>query len=341
MLLKTYLRNGGSLFSNNMVDNVVTLYGEEATPTWLDDDMLDVYQRYIKTNNSKREIYSDTEDMEDITEEVQERTELLFISNYLKYQHLHDLFIAEYNPIWNVDGTETTTRNLTDNKTTSAGGTDTTTHNTTDARTTSNTETLNTSDARTTSNTETLNTSDARTTSNTETLNTSDARTTSNTETLNNTDTTTYNTTDSKTSTTAKTTFDSSAFLDTERVTESASKTGTEATAHAGTVGNAGSDTLLKTGTVGNAGSDTLLKTGTVGNAGTDTLLRTGTDTTQHTSNGTDATAVHETISFTRGGNIGVTSTQDLATQEMNYANKINFVKIVCNDIVREICYMC
>ena len=313
MILKTYLRNGGNLFSDNMVDNVVTLYGEEATPTWLDDDMLDVYQRYIKANNSKREIYSDTEDMEDITEEVQERTELLFISNYLKYQHLHDLFIAEYNPIWNVDGTETTTRNLTDNKTTSAGGTDTTTHNTTDARTTSNTETLN------------------------------------------NTDTTTYNTTDSKTSTTAKTTFDSSAFLDTERVTESAGKTGTEATAHAGTVGNAGSDTLLKTGTVGNAGTDTLLKTGTVGNAGTDTLLktgtvgnagtdtllRTGTDTTQHTSNGTDATAVHETISFTRGGNIGVTSTQDLATQEMNYANKINFVKIVCNDIVREICYMC
>ena len=63
MILRTYLRNGGNLFGDNMVDNITTLYGEESTPTWLDDDMLEVYQRYIKANNSRREIYSDTEDM--------------------------------------------------------------------------------------------------------------------------------------------------------------------------------------------------------------------------------------------------------------------------------------
>lgn len=259
MILKTYLKTK-HLFSADMVDNITALYGtSEEPPTWLEDDMLAVYERYIKSNMSRREIFSDTDKIEEIEEEVQERTELLFMSNYLKYQHLHDLFTAEYNPIWNVDGTETTTRNLTDNKTSTGSGSDTVTHNTT------------------------------------------------NTTTHNVTDTATYNTTEGGTSTDGRTTFDASTFYDTDKTIESKTHTGT--------------DTNAKTGTEATA--------------------ITGTEGTQRTSNGTDAQTVNETIQHTRGGNIGVTSTQDLATQEMRYAEQINFIKIVCRDIVREICLAC
>lgn len=42
----------------------------------------------------------------DILDDVQEYIDDLFTVNTWKYAHLYDIYVAEYNPIWNVDGTE-------------------------------------------------------------------------------------------------------------------------------------------------------------------------------------------------------------------------------------------
>ena len=42
----------------------------------------------------------------DIIQETKDSVDYLFIMNNWKYKHLYDLYTAEYNPIWNVDGIE-------------------------------------------------------------------------------------------------------------------------------------------------------------------------------------------------------------------------------------------
>lgn len=55
----------------------------------------------------RRELFDDlTEDHEEIKAAVDD----LFMFNAYKYRHLWTLYVAEYNPLWNVDGTEKTTR---------------------------------------------------------------------------------------------------------------------------------------------------------------------------------------------------------------------------------------
>lgn len=99
-------------------------------------------------------------------------------------------------------------------------------------------------------------------------------------------DTVTYNTTDTQTGTV------------TTAHSGSDTHTGTQATAHTG------SDTHTGTVTSARSGNDT--------HTGTDTDALSGTDETE----GTRATTESHSYTLTRSGNIGVTTTQDMLTQE-------------------------
>lgn len=131
------------------------------------------------------------------------------------------------------------------------------------------------------------------------------------------TDTTTYNTTDGLTETDSKTTYDSSTFYDTDKKVSSATKTGTEALGYNSTQAKTGSDT-----TTFNT-SDT----------------HTGSDTLGHQGTGSEDIEREETETVTRQGNIGVTTTQAMALEEINYANYIKLIEIIALDLVREITY--
>ena len=200
MILKEYLKSGKHIIDSNIASTVSTFYNVNSIP-WLSSSYIDIYERTIKAKYCLREMYEETET------DIKELTTLMFLGNYDKYKHIYDLLLMSYNPLWNVDGTETTTRNLTDNKTSSNTGTNTLTHNTTDARTTGETITHNTTD------TTTYNTTDGK--------NTTDSRTTFNSNTFYDTDKTTDSLTKTGTEATARTGTEGT--------------TGTDSTSHTGT----------------------------------------------------------------------------------------------------------
>lgn len=205
MILKEYLKQGKKIIPDNISSVIYQFYSD--TPTWLSAKYITLYTRIIQAKYSNRELYTETES------ETTELTELMFLANYDKYKHIFDLLEMEYNPLWNVDGTETTTRNLTDNKTSTNTGTDTLTHNTIDATTSSATTTYNTTD------TTTFNTTDGN--------NSTDSRTTYDSSTFLDTD----KTIDSKTKT----------------GTEATAKTGTDGTSGTDSTTHTGTDTTQRT----------------------------------------------------------------------------------------------
>lgn len=66
--------------------------------------------RMLKYWHGNREMFDDMTDS-DITDLL----DLSFMANCWKYDHLYELYIAEYNPIWNYEGSETRDRTLTSN----------------------------------------------------------------------------------------------------------------------------------------------------------------------------------------------------------------------------------
>ena len=77
--------------------------------------------RFLRTWYGRREILDTLETTDDVLETI----DLTFMANTWKYDHLYSIYAAEYNPIWNYEGSETreTTRNLAE----AHGGEDTTT----------------------------------------------------------------------------------------------------------------------------------------------------------------------------------------------------------------------
>lgn len=136
-------------------------------------------------------------------------------------------------------------------------------------------------------------------------------------ETHTGTDTTTYNTTEGHTETDSKTTYDSATFYDTDKKVSSDTKTGTEALGYNSTVAKTGGDT-----TTYNT-SDT----------------HTGSDTLGHQGISSEDIERAESETVTRQGNQGVTTTQSMALEEIDYSNYIKLIEIIALDIVREITY--
>lgn len=121
----------------------------------------------------------------------------------------------------------------------------------------------------------------------------------------------------------------------TEKETET--PTGTEtATFNKGaeTNTNTGATTTFDTSTFFDTNKDTEVK-------GTYTDSTTTSFTNRKTEKELTFTNRKDTRQYTEFGNIGVTTTQQMAESEINYADKIKLLEIITLDLVREIAYMC
>ena len=305
MIVKDYLKNKADIVKASFGGKIQTFFGLGAVPTWLSSNYISMYNKGLNVKQGSREMITDD------TDEVDDIIEYMFTTNYDKYQHLFDLFAMEYNPLWNVDGTERTQRAIDGTRTSSATGSSTTTYNVTDTIAKTDTRTLNLTDTTDMTEVETLATTDT-------------------TDML---ETTTHNTTEGNTTTDSKTTYDAATFYDTDKSISSKTNTGTDSVDTVGTVDHTGTDTKDTDGTITHTGTDTNNESGTV--------AKTGTEGTASTSGGTDTTATDEDTLITRTGNIGVTSSQSLFSQEINVSDMRKFIEYVILDVIREVAYTC
>ena len=141
---------------------------------------------YKRTINKKVE----KDDFESLLLFVQKKIKLKLLTNIYKYSRLYETTVLEYNPLWNVDGTEERTISRERDGST----TDTYNETTTDKKTGSDSDTKTGTDIQTTGKT----TYDSNTFYDTE----------KNTDTPNTTDTLTYNNTNTNTHTGTKGTVD-------------------------------------------------------------------------------------------------------------------------------------
>lgn len=119
--------------------------------------------------------------------------------------------------------------------------------------------------------------------------------------------------------------------------TETETPTGTETatfTKGAETNTNTGATTTYDTSTFFNTNQDTEVK-------GTYTDSTATTFTNRKTEKELTYTNRKDIRNYTEFGNIGVTTTQQMAESEINYADKIKLLEIITLDLVREIAYMC
>lgn len=85
---------------------------------------------WIQRTSGGRELFPWVENADDPTAYAAADIDVLFEFNAYKYRHLWELYVAKYNPIWNVDGTETETitRHLESNRDVSKDNTGTQTN---------------------------------------------------------------------------------------------------------------------------------------------------------------------------------------------------------------------
>lgn len=305
MKIKKYLNNGGTIFNNSAAVSYVSgFYG--SAPEWLNTQLLNMVSMVIEDDFSTRELMQDNTTVDsDLIADINGRNARLLVRNKQKYDHLYKLFNLDYNPIWNVDGTETTQRELTNNSETSGTTTSTLTHNTKTDNTSRDTMTYDTTDRMTYNS--------GISSSDSDTIDRTDTRT----------DNLSENTQDNK----SRTTFDTANYYDTDKTVVSRTNTGT--------TGNVESVSELKTGSESKTGNDTGTKTGTETRAITGEVTNTGTDSTSTTNSGAIDGSTNENITLTRQGNIGVTTTQKMALEEINYSDYVKFIDIVALDVVR------
>lgn len=263
--------------------------------------------------------------------------------NAEKYEKLFKANTLEFNPLWNVDGTETTTRTL------ERDGTETTrrTGTTADAKTGTETTATDTSDVLERTGTDTNRKSGTENTAKTGT--TADAKTGTETTKYTGTDRNVKTGQETKEIATDKTAFNSATMTPTETVTETTqydnvadteTKDLTDTTTHNTT------DTVTHNTTDSTTYNITDTETLDTQDARTiennETTTHNTTNTVTH--NTTDALTLDtidtERIEYVRQGNIGVTTTTKLLTEYVDYANYFNFIDTICHDIVSELCYM-
>lgn len=275
-------------------------------------------------------------------------------ANTEKYNKLYYAMIAEFNPLWNVDGTEITERELRQTGTVedTGAGTDTTTNTGTDTTAKTGTETT------TKTGTETDLLTGRETTNKTGTITTADTGTEAlsktGTDTLSKTGTETTAGTGGITTETANTTYDSSTYYNKEKVQETRDTTDTKTlnTTDTTTLNTTDTKTLNTLDTVTNDTTDELVHNTsdqTTYNT-TDELTHRTTDTVTHDTESETARNTHnindrdltdtEKIKVTRQGNIGVTTTTKLLTEYIEYSRISVFMDTVARDIVNTITYM-
>lgn len=268
-----------------------------------------------------------------------------------EWDRLYTSYKAEYNPIWNVDGTETTTetRDLkqthTGTDTTAATGTDSTTH--------SGTDTTEATGTDSTKHTGTDIYKDSGTDSTTHTGTDTIAASGTDSTTHSGTDTTAATGTDTTTTKHNINGFDSASAVPSDDSTQSLengktlseTRDLTDATAYGRT------DTQTRDTTdateYGKENTNTKDLTDATTYGRTDTNTKNLTDSTEYgrtdtqTKNLTDSDTGTITTTHKRGGNIGVTMTQQMLVADRDYWTNVlsQFYRIVIKDVIDDITF--
>lgn len=360
---RTYLNESWYAFINN----AKVVYGANTLYT-IEQMLSQSYgHREILEEYYEAEIYAGTVDnvtddqFNNIVEpELKQAVIDLFNAKNTEYKKIYAMATAEYNPLYNVDGTTTEVHSGTDTNTNS--GTDSTAFTGTDTTRKTGTDTAARSGYDTEAKTGTEAT--ARTGSDTvaltgdDTVKSSGTDTTSNsgTDKRKNTGTQTTADTNSDTITNTVATFDSQANVNDTASTTAYGKTTTrtdnltEEYENHKSVGT----------TYGKQDKTTYDTSEQTTYASTDTLTHNTTDTSTYNSSVTDTHNTTDTLQYgktetvthghveamqhgerivtTKQGNIGVTMTQQLIEAELNVAEKLNFLNIVMTDIARVLC---
>lgn len=272
----------------NLFDNI-TMFTDFVTYKDLSFLLLNLKRKNILIWESQNDDYSDT------FNNLKQFINVHMKTNAYKYYKIVESTKLEYNPIWNVDGTETTDTTRTPNITHGKTGTDTTTTETKNNQTiTADKETKNNQSI---TNNTTIKNNQSQTV--TETPNTA------------------------KENNKGVTSYDSATFNDSEKTVEKLTGNTKTVTDYSGTADTENTTTSYS----GNADKETTTTTYS-GNA--DTVTTNYTAGVTETETGTDTT----NTTVTRQGNIGVTSTQNLIKQEREIAN-LNIIYDYINDLSR------
>lgn len=322
----------------------------------------EILEEYYENEIYNGSIYNcnDNEFNNYVEDELKQAVIDLFNSKNVEYKKIYAMSIAEYNPLFNVDGTTTEVHSGTDTNTNS--GTDRTALTGTDTLTHSGTDTTSHSGYDTAAKTGTEAT--ARTGSDTIGLTGDDTVKSTGTDSVANTGT------DKKKNTGTLTSVDSNSDTITNKVSAFDSNSGVDDTESTTDYGksNTRTDNLVEeyenhktvNTTYGKQDKTTHNTTETTTYNSTETLTHNTTDRTDFNSsistqrNTSDATQYGKTETLTHGhveamqhgerievtkrGNQGITMTQTMLAAELDIAPRVNFLNIVALDIARELC---
>lgn len=237
-----------------------------------------------------------------ILQETKESIDLVLMVNTWKYKHLYDVYCADYNPIWNVDGIEKETvdrlQTNTGDQTIEQSGTDTLAMSGTEANTRTGNEVTEPSGVTKVSKTGSI--------------------------------------TDSQSGgpTNSRTTFDSATFADTDKTTNSGKTSTSFGVNLAGTVDPYEEQTSFVNRedklTYNNVKDERSFQD------------REDSTTYGKTDTRTDDLTEQENLVTIkeRHGNIGVTTTQKMLQEEIDIASSFRFLEIVAQDIAMAISYV-
>ena len=275
----------------------------------------------------------------------------VLFKNAEKYEKLFKAMTLEFNPLWNVDGTETTIRTLERDGTETLRRTGTVADAKTGTDATAKTGTTRTlteiEDTLKNTGTDTHVKTGTEATVKTGTI--TDAKSGTETTAHTGTDNHTKNGEESTTTDTGKSAFNSATMTPTESVESVTQYTNVQDNE---TVNLTDLLTLNSSNTETHNTTDTLthnvtdMETLNTQDAreieNDETVTHNTTDTTTHNTTDTNTldTIDTERIEHTRQGNIGVTTTTKLLTEYVDFAKYIDFVYEIAHDIVSELCYM-
>lgn len=262
--------------------------------------------------------------------EIKDAIDLTLMANTWKYDHLYEIYTAEYNPIWNYDGTDREERERTN------------TGQLTNARTGDDTLELLGTEKNEHKGHDYLEKSGTEYTERTgnETLEPSGTEKVTRDGSM----------VESRSGgpTNSRTTFDSSTFYDTDKTVD----TGKTATTY-GKDGSGTTDPFTETTSfqtrkdtrtynqVKDTTGFTLRKDDTQFDSYNERSFTGRKDKTTYnsTTTRTDDLTEHETITRTRGGNQGTTTTQSMMAEELEIATRLKLLNTITLDIVNAICY--
>lgn len=255
----------------------------------------------IRRTQGNRILYEDLETLDDVKAAVDD----LLVFNRYKYDHLWKLYVAEYNPLWNVDGTEKTIRERVNTGTqeNALSGKDSLEYlgSEKDSHTGHDDVTKSGSEVRARTGHDDVTQTGSITDSNSGNI------------------------------TSSRTTFDSSTFADTDKDTDSRSTTKTFNSKKDQTNYNS-TDTTSFTARKDETAYSSDMTHSFTGRKDETTFGKKDTRT--------DNLTEHEEITHIRGGNIGVTMTTQLETDEVNFVNSFHFLQTIVSDIANHISYI-